>query len=499
MALLSGYDFYKDIEIDISKIDADLTWFPLPIPLGASVGISGMNTTDIFDEIGADYLKIAVTMADGTTQLYVEIEQWDDVNKKGLLWVSRDTWTITASSMIKVRIYFDANAEDNTTHVGTPGNRPEVWALKAVHLFPESAIDSTGNYDGIAHDVTYIDGPLGKGKAAGYNGTSTYIDVSNWPDIAGSSNKSFGFWHYLRNDADTFELDTDTRFILKAESGWYKHYNPSDGYQSIAEIPLEAFDAWIRLWWVFRNSGQILDLYYNGSLVGSISVSQIDLGSSKAIGAYYTGLKKNIDADVDNYFLVDSAVSAAWIKADYHAQTDNLLTFGATNLIGMIEIEDISLDLSAYYQVRTDLAIILSATDGIVLQNLEIFLKTYGQSIEDLYTELSAYFQDRQDITAQLKTLAIGWQGLPTALQAMGLGREDLSTQFKALARTSRDLTTVLAAVTPLLFRDLGLALSATDGTATNDLSTVLAAVKRVPQYKSVVAQRIKSVISEVT
>jgi len=37
MALLSGYLYYKDVEIDISKIDADLTWFPLPIPLGSDV------------------------------------------------------------------------------------------------------------------------------------------------------------------------------------------------------------------------------------------------------------------------------------------------------------------------------------------------------------------------------------------------------------------------------------------------------------------------------
>jgi hypothetical protein len=80
----------------------------------------------------------------------------------------------------------------------------------------------------------------------------------------------------------------------------------------------------------------------------------------------------------------------------------------------------------------------------------------------------------------------------------MGLGRADLPAQLKALAWASRDLNTMLAAVTPLVFIDLGLSLSATDGTTINDLSTVLAAVKRAPQYRSVVAQRVRSVISEV-
>lgn len=166
---------------------------------------------------------------------------------------------------------------------------------------------------------------------------------------------------------------------------------------------------------------------------------------------------------------------------------------------GNEEVEDISLDLSAYYQARDNLAAILAATDGTAFQDLEAILKVYGQSIDDLPAELAAYYHDRQDIAAVLKTLATGYKDLPTALQAMGLGRDDLPAQLKALAWAGKDLSTVLAAVTPLVFRDLGLSLSATDGTTINDLSTVLAAVKRAPQYRSVVAQRVRSVISEVS
>jgi hypothetical protein len=169
-----------------------------------------------------------------------------------------------------------------------------------------------------------------------------------------------------------------------------------------------------------------------------------------------------------------------------------------TGPMGTEVIEDISLDLSAYYQARDNLAAILSATDGTILQDLSAILKIYGQSIDDLAAELAAYYQDRQDIAAVLKMLATGYKDLPTALQAMGLGRADLPAQLKALAWASRDLNTMLAAVTPLVFIDLGLSLSATDGTTINDLSTVLAAVKRAPQYRSVVAQRVRSVISEV-
>ncbi len=173
--------------------------------------------------------------------------------------------------------------------------------------------------------------------------------------------------------------------------------------------------------------------------------------------------------------------------------------FAALVVSGTTEIEDFSLDLSAYYQARNDLMAILEASDGTVIHDLKTFLKTYGRSIHDLPAVLAAYFQDRQDLAAHLKTLATGRQDLAAVLRALGMGREDLGVNAKTLAWTGRDFVMALSAVRPLVFHDLAMALSATDGTIMNDLTMSLAAIKKAPQYKSVVAQRISSVISEVS
>jgi hypothetical protein len=225
--------------------------------------------------------------------------------------------------------------------------------------------------------------------------------------------------------------------------------------------------------------------YYGGELTRGSKNVKIHSSTDTIISTVYNEAIENSTLLFEGIF-------------DQHSALDDEDEQTIVLSLSSIEIEDISLDLSAYYQTRDNLAAILSATDGTAFQDLEAILKIYGQSIENMPAELAAYYQDRHDITTILKMFATGYKDLPTALQAMGLGRADLPAQLKALAWASRDLNTILAAVTPLVFKDFGLSLSATDGTTINDLSTVLAAVKRAPQYRSVVAQRVRSVISEV-
>jgi len=91
MAWLSGWDKRIKITIDSSVLtDAnDLTQFPLTLICKA--GLSGIGTVDvsaIFDEVTTNGLKIAVTKADGETELYVEQELWDNGTESFVLHVS---------------------------------------------------------------------------------------------------------------------------------------------------------------------------------------------------------------------------------------------------------------------------------------------------------------------------------------------------------------------------------------------------------------------------
>jgi hypothetical protein len=514
MTWLSGWAKRTKGTLDSAgaKVSEDLTHFAVPLKISASCGINGDDMSRVFDEVGSDYLKIAITTSDGITQLYGEVEKWDATTEDALIWVSKSDWTISSDADEEIYIYYDYSQTDNTSYIGTPGNRTEVWDsnfLAVYHMAedPSNGVlkDSTANgYDGIV------------------TGGMTSEDRVSW---------EYGFAWELDGDDDYIDLHSDLSLPLQSTvqaihqetHGTQSQYAAAFEQRNTSTLGGRYATLKENIWGMYNNIGVSYDTGGNRSCVvgtkdGVLAEAFLD-GVSQGIYDGLSTTEPNINAtigvrrtdnggyDADDTWVgkidevrISSVIrSDIWIKADYHAQTDTLLTWGAEELAGDTAIEDISLDLYAYYQARVYLAAMLAATDGTVLQDLETILRAYGQSVDDLAAALAAYFQDRADISAHLKALATGRKDLPAALQAMGLGRADLPAQLKALAWAGKDLSTMLAAVTPLVFSNLGLALSATDGTATNDLSTVLAAVKRAPQYKSVVAQRIKSVISEVT
>ncbi|GAH99296.1 unnamed protein product, partial [marine sediment metagenome] len=72
---LSGWDKRIELAIDdyASDIGASVTWFPVTIFLKDTNG----DSTKIFEEIGNNYRKMAITQNDGTTELKGEIEGWN--------------------------------------------------------------------------------------------------------------------------------------------------------------------------------------------------------------------------------------------------------------------------------------------------------------------------------------------------------------------------------------------------------------------------------------
>jgi len=107
----------------------DLTWFPVMLELGTSVGMTGDDVSCIFDEVGDNWQKIAVTTSDGETELYVEIEKWDDANEQAWLWVSKTGWVIDSETDTTLYLYYDSTHADNDTYVGDPGSTTaqNVW------------------------------------------------------------------------------------------------------------------------------------------------------------------------------------------------------------------------------------------------------------------------------------------------------------------------------------------------------------------------------------
>jgi len=54
--------------------------------ISSSAGIDNTDMSGIFDRLGSDYTKLRVTSVSGS-QLYTEVEKWDNTNKTAQLWV----------------------------------------------------------------------------------------------------------------------------------------------------------------------------------------------------------------------------------------------------------------------------------------------------------------------------------------------------------------------------------------------------------------------------
>lgn len=228
MAWLGTWANRKKIVIDKDRFDSDQTHFPVPVPLGASVGQDDQDLTAVFDELGANSKKIAFTKADGTTQLYGEIEHWDNSGEKAVIWVSKSDWVISSSADTVIYLYFDSAQADNTTYIGDVGSTPgrAVWDanFKAVyHLaqdpngdVADSIKDSTSNANhgtpvGTMTTADLIDGLIG--KAIQFDGNDDYIDIGDMTDMDGATEATFEMAGIL--DA----LNLDAAFARKWYSG----------------------------------------------------------------------------------------------------------------------------------------------------------------------------------------------------------------------------------------------------------------------------------------
>ncbi len=122
-----------------------------------------------------------------TTQLYTEIERWDQTNKSAQLWVKVPK--ILSDQPTDIYMYYDKEQDDNTTYIGDTGDTPaqNVWDdnyLAIYHLSQDPSvtiIDSTkNNYNGTPYSMStnnLVGGCVG--KCLYFDGSADYININN--------------------------------------------------------------------------------------------------------------------------------------------------------------------------------------------------------------------------------------------------------------------------------------------------------------------------------
>ncbi|MDH5461983.1 MAG: LamG domain-containing protein, partial [Candidatus Bathyarchaeota archaeon] len=368
---LSGWDKRVKITIDHNDIDSDLSDFPVLVYLSNSSGRNNDDVTFVFDEVGSNRKKIAVTKSDGTTQCYVEIDKWDDASEQAWLWVKVPSISSTIDT--DLYLYFDSFQSDNTAYVGDKESTPaqNVWNtnFKGVWHLDEDPSgtapqmrDSTSNNNDGTSSGTMTSGDQVAGKIDGsldFDGTNDYIQTPS-NELQTLENFTMSVW---------FKTDTTTNshHILwegpASENGWgdgsgnpnthemhltickydanntltfFYGYEESGGnWEPAVEIitPFSDTTSWNHVVVVMTGAGTSpsAELFLNGVSQGT------DTGTQTNRTAWDTNLRigrpgadqRYFDGMIDEVRILETTKSASWIKASFESGRDDLLDFGA--------------------------------------------------------------------------------------------------------------------------------------------------------------------------
>ncbi len=334
------------LTIDHNDILEDLSNFPLLIHLSSSSGIGNDDVTFIFDEVGSNRFKIAVTTSDGTTQCYVEVERWDAVNEEAWLWVRVPS--ISSSEDTVLYLYYDDGKEDNTAYVGDPGSSAARKVWDSHHLFVSHMVDdpddshvrdstSNGN-DGSKYasgQPAQTSAILGYGQS--YDGNDDYIEL--YPFDYDLTEITVSFW---MKTSDTTKDGTP----ISCSNGASQHnefliynYRSFSIYikGSSASTGVSANDgSWHHIAVTWRSSDGELKLYkdgsplYNGNLQAgaTINLANLIMGQEQDSFRDAFAVSQAFLGQMDEVRVSNTVRSEAWIKASHEAGVDDLIDFG---------------------------------------------------------------------------------------------------------------------------------------------------------------------------
>lgn len=347
-AWLSGWDYRIELAIGdyAGDIGAEVVWFPVTIFLKDANG----DSTKVFEEVGANSRKIALTKNDGTTELKGEIEDWSydagtPANSTAVIHTSADGWTINANTSIW--LYYDNDHDDNA-NVDVINTTPgaAVWDNDFVavwHMVDDTTStikDSTSNNnDGTK---TSADNPI---EAAGKVGqaqdfSSDYIDISTGAaGLAGVTNfSSFTVEtiFYLSS------IDVKQRpFTSKSADGYFTPYIVAADNKM--DFMFRDASAWHQ---IYSNSGLSAETWYyyayrwTGSALNQIEniTTQTDTSdpsttyTASSAGFVIGSLDdhtQNFNGKQDEFRVSLSDRTDSWCKGTYNSLWDALLTYGS--------------------------------------------------------------------------------------------------------------------------------------------------------------------------
>lgn len=317
------------------------------VHISSDSGINSKDITAIFNEVGANSKKIAVTTRDGVTQCYVEIERWientDESESSSSSLEGREAWLWVRIPYIRHRedeiiyLYYDGSHADNNTYVGTVGSTPgqSVWTSKYKAVFHLSEggtgtrYDSTEyNNDGTPYGYTGIEA-TSAGKIDGTDklGTGKDIPVSTGDNLRFASTDSFTETIWFKIAA--FDTGLDQVFFKHERNHLYLESTDSWrvrsflGAVSTDSTWAPSLNVWYMATLTYNNTS--LKIYIDDDFViGSTRTLESQAASTLSIGLN----TRPINGWVDEFRVTNTALTLPEIKANYNSGNDSLLIFG---------------------------------------------------------------------------------------------------------------------------------------------------------------------------
>ena len=341
------YAFSDNITLNTTSlgITSNLTNFPALLSIqDNNLIISGACTDKVQNPNGPNYDFAFFDSSSPSTELYYQVESYDQTTGTLLVWVKVPTLTYTTNKSIS---FFYGSKSPTVTHNTAFFNNTWASDYQAVYHFNEgtytgSVTDGTASgHTATANGMTAANLVTGKiGTAYSFNGSSTSISVASGVNITGS----FTISAWVKLSAINIDQKVMTNQAAAGSStggyklGIYTNNLPETESPTIDRnsTPLPtafATGAWHYIQGVYNGSS--VSTYVDGS---QYEVKSTTTGPTSTT-AFYIGVGEGgsqlyFNGTIDEPRVSNVAKSSDWIKAEYNDQNNptTFTTVGATSV-----------------------------------------------------------------------------------------------------------------------------------------------------------------------
>jgi len=322
--------YRKKITIDCTKIDSDLSDFPVLVSI---------TDSDLKKHAKSDCSDLVFTASDGTTKLKREIESYSSATGVLTVWVKISS--ISSGSDTVFYMYYGNPNGSETNNTGTwDSNYVSVWHLKDATtstVADSTAAENTGTKTA-ANEPIEADAKISKGQS--FDGSNDKISVPDSDSYSFTNKISISVW------AKSTNIDTkNNKVITKDKEGvereWIVQMRSDNNLEfdlwdtgNVIHQLVDSFDFTDNTWYYIECTydGSVMRAYIDGQQRPTTTTATFNIknGTRNVIMGWdeYGTANHQFNGLMDEVRVSNTNRSAAWIKANFNSTNNTLLSYG---------------------------------------------------------------------------------------------------------------------------------------------------------------------------